>query len=181
MQGQRNDRDWIWQALEKFERPLIQYAYRLTGDRETARDVVQDTFLKLCAADAAKLNGHLAPWLFTVCRNRAYDVCEKRAREKRMGNGHTTAAPIPTPHESAERVETQRIIIETVETLPKEQQQVFRLKFDRGLSYREISKETGFALATVSKHLHAAMSTLRAVLHHELETDQLTEASSHEV
>ena len=83
--------EWVRQALDDYERPLIQFAYRLTGDRETARDVVQDTFVKLCSTDPAKLNGRLAPWLFTVCRNRAYDVGKKRAREKAYGNGHANA------------------------------------------------------------------------------------------
>ncbi len=39
---------WIRQALERHERPLVHYAARLIGDVERARDVVQETFLRLC-------------------------------------------------------------------------------------------------------------------------------------
>ena len=54
------------------------YATRLLRDAETARDVVQDTFLKLCASEFASIDGHLAEWLFTVCRNRASMSCGRR-------------------------------------------------------------------------------------------------------
>ena len=39
---------WIQEAVDRFEWPLIQYVHRLLGDRERARDVVQDSFLRLC-------------------------------------------------------------------------------------------------------------------------------------
>ena len=73
---------WVHAALERYEQPLIRYAARFTGDVERAREVVQDTFLKLCAADRAKVESRLAPWLYTVCRNRALDVRDKEVRMK---------------------------------------------------------------------------------------------------
>src|SRR5688500_16048837 len=71
---------WVADALEIHERPLIRYAKWLLGDLESARDVVQETFLRLCREDPARLEGHLAPWLFTVCRNLALDARKKAAR-----------------------------------------------------------------------------------------------------
>ena len=57
-------------ALERYEAPLVGYATHILGDVEHARDVVQDTFLKLCREGPGKVRDHLAQWLFTVCRNR---------------------------------------------------------------------------------------------------------------
>lgn len=71
---------WIRAALERFETPLTRYAFRITGDLERARDVVQDCFLSLCGESPARIDDHLAPWLFKVCRNRALDVRRKEAR-----------------------------------------------------------------------------------------------------
>ena len=71
--------------LHRLQGPLIRYALQITGDLERARDVVQDTFLQLCSENRASLNGHLEPWLFTVCRNRALDV---RRKEGRMNPHH---------------------------------------------------------------------------------------------
>jgi RNA polymerase sigma-70 factor (ECF subfamily) len=51
--------------LRRFEIPLLQFATRITGDRERARDVVQETFVKL-QTNGAFQNPEPAAWLFTV-------------------------------------------------------------------------------------------------------------------
>ena len=51
--------EWVNGALKRYERPLIAYALRITGNLETARDVVQDTFLRLCRADRRAIEGRL--------------------------------------------------------------------------------------------------------------------------
>ena len=75
-----DDQTWIRDAIRRFEVPLLRYAQGITRDAEIARDVVQDTFLKLCRSQQADLGERLAPWLYTVCRNRAIDVCRKEGR-----------------------------------------------------------------------------------------------------
>jgi len=67
--------------LRRFELPLLQFATRITGDRERARDIVQETFIQFERKGPVSQNGEPATWLFTVCRNRALNVCRK---EKRM-------------------------------------------------------------------------------------------------
>src|SRR5262245_30690962 len=74
-------------AVEQYQAQLLRYATRLTGDPERARDVVQDTFLRLMAQSPAEIDGHLAEWLFTVCRHRAFDVHRKEARMKNFDEG----------------------------------------------------------------------------------------------
>ena len=61
--------------MARFEGPLTLYASRLLRDAESARDIVQETFLEALRADNASIDGHLAEWLFTVCRNRAQTFC----------------------------------------------------------------------------------------------------------
>ncbi|MHC4697788.1 MAG: RNA polymerase sigma factor, partial [Planctomycetota bacterium] len=56
--------EWIRSTLERYEGPLTRYAARITGDTESARDVVQETFLRLCAQNRASVDGRLAEWLF---------------------------------------------------------------------------------------------------------------------
>lgn len=79
-QSQPDRTEWVREILVEFEGPLVRYAQRITGDLETARDVVQETFLRLCRQDPSEIGGHLAQWLFTVCRNRALDVQRKERR-----------------------------------------------------------------------------------------------------
>ena len=73
--------DPIASVVARFEQPLLRYATGILGDRERAREVVQDTFVRLCEADADELvDGHLSRWLYMVCRNRAIDVRRKNRR-----------------------------------------------------------------------------------------------------
>src|ERR1700741_1029883 len=67
--------------LQRFERRLLQYATRILGDGDRARDVVQETFVKLQNENREQIDGAPAKWLFTVCRNGALNICRK---EKRM-------------------------------------------------------------------------------------------------
>ena len=67
-------------VLQRFEIPLLQYATRITGNRERARDVVQETFIKFQRNGALSRDGEHATWLFTVCRNGALNVCRKEQR-----------------------------------------------------------------------------------------------------
>jgi RNA polymerase sigma-70 factor (ECF subfamily) len=153
---------WIRAALERHEAPLVRYATRqLRGDVNRARDVVQDTFLRLCQADRAKVEGHLEAWLFTVCRNRAIDVTRKEGRLGALDNIRKMDSGQAGPGELAARRLAHRRVLELLEGLPPDQQRAFRLKFREHKSYREISAEMGTSLGRVSKLITTAMATLR--------------------
>ena len=91
--------DWVHAALRQYEGPLIRYAAHITGDLDRARDVVQDTFIRLCAEKQSRVEPHLAQWLFKVCRNRALDVRRKESRMKTLDetemNSQISAEPSP--------------------------------------------------------------------------------------
>jgi RNA polymerase sigma-70 factor (ECF subfamily) len=157
---------WVRAALERYQQPLIRYAARLTGNAETARDVVQDTFVKLCAADQAKIGDYLPQWLYRVCRNRALDVRKKEGRMSSLeqahvvsfnGNGRAT-------ENHAEGNETHALVLEAVGTLPEKEQEVFRLKFEHGMTYREISAIVDMPLSSVSYTLAKALKSIRKKL-----------------
>ncbi len=158
---------WVVAALERYQRPLVQYAFRITGKVESARDVVQETFLKLCAADRAAVEDHLAAWLYTVCRNHALNVRRKEAREMEWDAQQTEAPSGDDVGETAARNEIRGRVLEVVERLPQDQQEAFHLKFRDGLNYREISAVMGVSLGTVSNLVTAALNRIR----HELRSD----------
>ena len=166
-----DDAAWIRDALARYERPLIQYAARITGDLEQARDVVQDTFLRLCKTDRAKVDGHVAAWLYTVCRNRALDVRKKEARMQPLpqGTAENYRSSAPPPRAVAEHHETHELVLEAMAALPEKQQEAFRLKFQSGMSYKEISAITGTTLSNVRYLLHNALKTVRERLRGQLD------------
>lgn len=165
---------WVGKALERFERPLIRYAQSITGDLERARDVVQDTFLRLCTARREEVEDHLAAWLYTVCRNRALDVRKKEARMEPLCEA-TVAARADEgagPSAVAARNETQALVLDTLSTLPTEQQEAFRLKFQDGMTYREIGQVMGKSLGSVNALMTAALTTMRGRLRASIDLAQ---------
>jgi RNA polymerase sigma-70 factor (ECF subfamily) len=154
---------WIQSAMERYERRLIAYAMRFTGDSERARDVVQETFLRLCAAERAKVQERLAAWLYTVCRNRALDVVRKEHRMQPMSERIEAAIPDRAPPlaVAAERKQQSTRVRDLLETLPDAHREVIRLKFQDDLSYKKISEITGHSVANVGYLIHTAVGKLR--------------------
>lgn len=150
-------------ALDRFERPLIAFARTLCGDLETARDAVQDTFLKLASHPPEGDVESLAPWLFTVCRNRLISLQRKNQRLVPMETLTLpeTADPGPGPADAAEHRETSSQLRRLIATLPPRQQELLHLKFHGGLSYRDIASATGLTVTHVGTLLHQALENLR--------------------
>lgn len=163
VQSRAGGAQWIVSALACYEAPLLRYASRLLGDVDRARDVVQDTFLKLCREDPTRLDGHLAQWLFTVCRNRALDIQRKEGRVERLDERalDEQPSPAPSPARLLEDREDLRAVLRALATLPASQQEVLRLKFQAGLSYLEIATVTGLTVNHVGVLLHNGIRTMR--------------------
>ncbi|MDP3071546.1 MAG: sigma-70 family RNA polymerase sigma factor [Opitutaceae bacterium] len=145
--------------------PLLRYATRLlAGDAERARDVVQDTFVKLMGQPLAAVDGHAVEWLFTVCRHRALDVLRKEGRVMRFAEGQMerVRAAEPRPGRALEQAEIHAAIVGLIERLPANQQEVVRLKFQNGFSYKEISRITALSVTNVGFLIHTAVARLRA-------------------
>jgi RNA polymerase sigma factor (sigma-70 family) len=155
---------FVQAAVERHQAPLLRYAARLLGgDADRARDVVQDTFVRLMAQPPSQVDGHVAEWLFTVCRNRTHDVLRKEGRMKRFEAGQVeqlTAAD-PRPGRTLERAEQHETVLRLIGKLTPNQQEVVRLKFQNGFSYQEISRITSLSVTNVGFILHTAIKILR--------------------
>lgn len=153
-------------VLEDYQAPLVRYAAHITGDLDLARDVVQDTFLRLWKQKKQRVEGHLAQWLFRVCRNRALDVLRKEKRMKPMTGtlNLEPASSAPGPAQLLERREVMSRVLLAMESLPPREQEVLRMKFQNGLSYREIAATVGISVSNVGYLIHTAVKKVRAEL-----------------
>lgn len=157
------DSGFLAKIFAEQQAPLTRYATRLLGDVDRARDVVQDTFVKLMAQPAAEVEGHAVEWLFTVCRHRALDVLRKEGRMRRFDEGQVerVLAVEPRPGRLLEQAEVQAAILRLIDRLPRNQQEVVRLKFQNGFSYKEISRITELSVGNVGFLIHTAVARLR--------------------
>lgn len=157
------DDEWLLAAVERYQGSLLTYVGRLLGQADGARDVVQETFLKLCQQERSVVEPRLAAWLFSVCRNHVRDLQRKgrrmsAAEPNLLDRQRDLEAEAATPAaEGGLRVE------ELLSELNEREQEVVRLKFLHELSYKEISEVTGLSLGNVGYILHHALLRLRKV------------------
>lgn len=164
------DSAWIADALMQYEGRLVRYVERMTGDLDVAREVVQESFLRLCKQSATRFASqpasYLTKWLFTVCRNLAIDQLRRETKMSALtsdseGQIEDQRTVDQSPHHYMEQAETEQHVSQLIEGLPNNQQEVLRLKFQNGLSYKEISEITGHTVTNVGFMLHTAIKKLR--------------------
>lgn len=165
-----NSEQLVMHALDQYESPLIGYAYSIVNDRDRARDIVQDTFIRLYQQDVEKVKNGLKSWLFAVCRNRALDVLRKEKRMVSMEDAVLTNEPstFANPAEEYDQCDRHHEVMALLDRLPENQQKVIRLKYEQGMSYKEISEETGLSSGNVGLLLHTALKKLREQLPDDL-------------
>ena len=162
--------------LDRYERVLIRYARSITGDLDSARDVVQETFIKVArgevrphgqrnGSNGAEASGaHTEAWLFTVTRNGALDHQRKHSRIIPMTLPDDRACAAPGPDATLEQRENATVIFGMLDALSPNQREVIRLKFQNDLSYREIAGVTKLTVTNVGFLIHAGLKKLRALL-----------------
>jgi len=162
----RSREQLIEQAISDYQSPLIGYAVTLLNNIDMARDVVQDTFLRLCRQDLTQVQDHLKPWLFTVCRNRALDVLRKEQRVEELEPHHwqRVAGPGLQPDERMDIQERLAQMRSFLNRLTPNQREVIVLKFQQGLSYQEIHQVTNLSTSNIGFLIHSGLTRLRESL-----------------
>ena len=160
----------VRRALEDYEGALIGYAASILRDSDRARDVAQDPFIRLFEQDPEKVAPALKPWLFTVCRNRCFDILRK---EKRMSNLEDEKIDrisdgSEDPASAFERSDQHGEVLRFLERLPSNQREVIRLKFQGEMSYKEISEVTDLSVSNVGFLIHAGLKRLRGLMSHQI-------------
>lgn len=157
---------FIEQAMADFESPLLGYATTILHDLDRARDVVQDTFIRLCQQDINKVRDGLKTWLFTVCRNRALDILRKERRVQALDDikWSKVAGTDLSPDEQADQDERLAEVMRYLDRLSANQREVILLKFQQGLSYQEITDVTGLTSGNIGFLIHTGLKRLRELL-----------------
>ncbi len=161
-------------AIDEHEVPLTRYAMSLLRDLDRARDAVQDTFLKLYRQPVDSMaDAKVKSWLFTVCRNRSLDILKKEKRmisidEQQIGKVRSAE---PDPSEISQAAEDREQmaahleeVMRQVDGLPTKQREVLRLKFQGGMSYKEIAGALDLSVSNVGFLLHSGLKRLRKSL-----------------
>lgn len=168
--GARGKTEALETLFLALEGPLLCYAERLVRDADLAQDIVQEAFLQLCR-HVAEVD---APrrWLYRTVHNlglnhlRAMRRIVPLAAAADPGGEPMDASPDPQPlpDEQLARWEGIGLVRLGLEALDPRSREVVRLKFQEGLSYREIAGRTGLTVGNVGYLLHHAVKSLAADL-----------------
>ncbi len=161
-----NSRRWVCEVVEEYHELLCRYAYGIAQNRERANDAVQETYVRLLKQNPEKIGDHIKPWLLRVCRTRVLDIARKEGRmclfESETMEREKSAEPEPS--DRAESLDTSVLLMKYVASLSPVQREVVRLKFQAGLSYKEIGEVTHKSVNHVGVVLHQSLKRLREML-----------------
>jgi RNA polymerase sigma-70 factor (ECF subfamily) len=193
-EGQIDDREWVRRAVagdesafarivERHQRGLYNLAYRMVHDRELARDLTQDIFIRVHRS--LRRYDPVYPftsWIYRVASNLCIDWIRKRKVETvsldapiDIGLDESLARDIPDdapgPAAQVERSERARLLAQSLAKLPESHRMVLLLRHQRDLSYEEIALILDAPLGTVKARIHRAREAFRALLlrDHDLE------------
>ena len=159
----QTQKEFVLDALERHEQPLTAYAVRLlNGDLHAARDVVQHTFMQLCKQPSGKVEPKLAPWLYTVCRNRIFDELKSKSRQETTTPSDFEAIDFQAvdPANQYEREDFLRSLRQLFACLPESERDVIEL-WSHGLDSAEVARVLKKNPVTVRVNLHRAIKRLK--------------------
>ena len=171
--------DSLGVLVARWEAPLFRFVSRLLDRPDDARDVCQETFLRvLRKSDAFREGARFSTWMYQIALN----LCRDHVRRKKRW-GHLVVASISqgpddaAPREAAaprtersdpdaalEHDERRRAVRRALGGLPRDQREVLLLKEYEGLKFREIAEVLGVPESTVKSRMYSALDTMRVSL-----------------
>jgi RNA polymerase sigma factor (sigma-70 family) len=162
------------QAIARDEPKLRNFIRRHVADTSDAEDIVQEVFYELLEAyRLMKPVEHVTAWLFRVARNRMIDLFRKKKPESlnepafSSDDGDTLLLEdmLPSAEASPEAAYARNMLLDAledaIEELPEAQREVFIAHELTGLSFKEISAETGVSVNTLLSRKRYAVLYLR--------------------
>lgn len=139
---------------------FLKFATSLLGDSVTAKDIVQEVFIKVWL-NRTKLNEEqsIFNYLFVLTKREVINVLRTR-RTAELLDGVEAVSDLGTEADVHSH-EAEMIVRDKVERMPRQRKAVFTMSRYRGMSNKEISQELGISEKTVERHISLALSDLR--------------------
>lgn len=161
----------LGELYDRYASLVYAIALRITGDRQTAEEVMQDVFQNIwqTAGGFRRQTGAVAGWIIGISRHRAIDALRsKRERGRSRELTGIEATPHPSTSSDIEHDVEQRILREAVRAaladLPSPQRQAIEMAYYGGLTQAEIAERLGEPLGTIKTRLRLGLTKLRELL-----------------
>ncbi len=154
---------WFQKTMREQQGGLIRYTHKILRNEESAKDVVQDGFIKLWDQKYPESEALVPPWLYRVCRNLAIDIYRKNQKLISLEEASEHFELLGSEEEKF----MGREVFIALKSLPKKNQEVMVLMFSEGLSYKEIAEVTSLTTSYVGVIIHQSIKALREGLKEE--------------
>ncbi|MDD8027090.1 MAG: sigma-70 family RNA polymerase sigma factor [Acidobacteriota bacterium] len=151
--------------IRRYQRPVLNLAYRIVRNHEDARDVVQSVFVKVYERLASyDSRFKFFSWLYRIAVNESLNLAEKR--DRRIPPPSAWMSGESNPADAAAAEELTRRIEATLAGLAPGQRALLAMSAD-GLTYREMGDALGLPEPTIKSRLFAARDKLRGLIGRE--------------
>ncbi len=163
------DMDLLADLVERCQHRLVRYLLYLTGRREYAEDLAQETWIRVLQR-GSQYNGRqrFDPWLFAIARNLAIDYLRKKGKAIQtlsLPDDHDAVLLLPSsgpsPFEAAARSQDAMRLAGLLKILPPLYREALLLRFQEDMSLPEIAQVVGAPVTTVSSRIYRGLATLR--------------------
>jgi RNA polymerase sigma-70 factor (ECF subfamily) len=164
------DMQLVADLVERCQHRLVRYLLYLTGRREYAEDLAQETWVRVLQR-GSQYNGRqrFDPWLFAIARNLAIDYLRKkrkRVQTASLPNDRDAMLLLPTsgpsPFEAAARSEDAIRLAGQLQILSPLYREALLLRFQEELSLPEIAQVLGAPVTTVTSRIYRGLAALRS-------------------
>ena len=177
--AQKGDEAAFEVLLSRYESVVFRFVYSLLRDREDARDVTQEVFIKLWQTlPRYRFESTFTTYLMTVSRNAALDFLRKNQKHRQNtvsltqtdSDGEEIVSEIADPDRDNNpaqgylRREQLELVHRALMELPAQAREIITLRSASGLSYEEIANTLGLEIGTVKSRLNRAKNQLIKIL-----------------
>jgi RNA polymerase sigma-70 factor, ECF subfamily len=157
------------QIVRRYQRPVISLIARITGERGSAEDLAQETFVKAFRSLATfDVTRRLSSWLFRIAHNTALDALRgKRPAHLSLDDTDTAAArqlAAPTDRDPVEHAALGQALSSAMSALRPAYRAAIALRYDEGLAFDEIGQILGVPEVTARSYVHRARKELAQAL-----------------
>lgn len=168
----RGDSAALGALYDRYSGSVFSLALRMLSDRQTAEELVQETFLRVWrqASSFETMRGSLSTWVLGIARHLAIDELRRRGARPQTATsdaGERLAAlesGEADPAESAFAKLRHQVVTDALGQLPHSQREVLELAYFGGLTQTEIAARLGDPLGTVKTRMRLGLQKLKSVL-----------------
>jgi RNA polymerase sigma-70 factor (ECF subfamily) len=156
--------------VERYQQRLVRYLLYLTGRRDCAGDLAQETWIRVLQR-GSQYNGRqrFDPWLFAIARNLAIDHVRKKLKTVQTASLPDDRDAMllvpssgPSPFEAAARSEDAMRLAGQLQILSPLYREALLLRFQEDLSLAEIAQVVGTPVTTVTSRIYRGLEALRS-------------------